>query len=284
MKVFALLWFIISVIVFLITFIFAFRNHRNLKAALKVLLLGIVFVDFLMLSSLIYYGNTYTKDGIPTEYNSVENKNAEKPFILLYGSEYEITTGNKVAFSIFHALMNAPKMGAFGLKYSIVFAASFNFPWNLGIAYGIFIVILSILSPIVFGGFLVSYIKALWNFLLYHLMKRVRNVYYFSDLNEKAMLLAEDIVANEKHKALIVFCNCNKVSGNFEERIDKNRFIILSENECDLILRFTFGNKKQYFFEISDDDNRNLEASKKVIEAFDKFKKEYLPNVKSFYL
>ena len=108
------------------------------------------------------------------------------------------------------------------------------------------------------------------------------NVYYFSDLNGKAMLLAEDIVANEKHKALIVFCNCNKVSGSFEERIDKNRFIILSENERDLILRFTFGNKKQYFFEISDDDNRNLDASKKVIEDFDKFKKTYLPNIKIF--
>ena len=60
--------------------------------------------------------------------------------------------------------------------------------------------ILSIITPIVFGGFLVSYIKSLWNFLSYHIKKRFMNVYYFSDLNEKAMLLAEDIVANEKYK------------------------------------------------------------------------------------
>ena len=282
MKVLALVWLAISVILFLLTFLFAFKKHRNLKAALKVLLLGIVLTDFVMLSSLFYYGNVYAKNGTVSEYNSVTNKNAEKPFILLHGSEYEITTGNKAAFSVMYALMNAPKMGAFGLKYPIVFAAGFDFPWNLGTVYGIFILILSIITPIVFGGFLVSYIKALWNFLLYHLMKRIRNVYYFSDLNEKAMLLAEDIVANEKHKALIVFCNCNKVSGSFEERIDKNRFIVLSENERDLILRCTFGNNKQYFFEISDDDNRNLEAAKKLVEGFDKFKKPYLPNVKIF--
>ena len=123
MKVFALLWLAISVAVFLFTFTFAFRKHRNLKAALKVLVLGIVLVDFIMLSSLIYYGNTYTKEGTPSEYDSVANKNAEKPFILLHGSEYEISTGNKIAFSIFYALMDAPKMGAFGLKYSIVFGS-----------------------------------------------------------------------------------------------------------------------------------------------------------------
>lgn len=282
MKVLALLWLAISVILFLLTFMFAFRKHRNLKAALKVLLLGIVLTDFVMLSSIFYYGNVYTASGTVSEYDSVTNKNAEKPFILLYGYEYEITTGNKGTIAVVYALMNAPQMGTFGLIYPIIFAAGFDFPWNLGIAYGIFMLILSIITPIVFGGFLVSYIKSLWNFLSYNIKKRFMNVYYFSDLNEKAMLLAEDIVANEKHKALIVFCNCNKVSGSFEERIDKNRFIILSENERDLILRFTFGNKKQYFFEISDDDNRNLEASKKVIENFDKFKKTYLPNIKIF--
>ena len=282
MKFFALVWLAVSVAVFLLTFIFAFKKHRNLKAALKVLLLGIVLTDFVMLSSLLYYGNTYTESGSISEYDSVANKSAEKPFILLHGSEYEITTGNKGAFSLIYALMNAPKMGAFGLKYPIVFAAAFDFPWHLGIAYGIFMLILSIITPIVFGGFLVSYIKALWNFLLYHVMKYMRNVYYFSDLNEKAMLLAEDIVAHEKHKALIVFCNCNRVSGSFEERIDKNRFIVLSENERDLILRWTFGNKKQYFFEISEDDNRNLEAAKKVVEGFVPAKKDYLPNVKVF--
>lgn len=200
MKVLALLWLAISFAVFLLTFMIAFKKHRNLKAALKVLLLGIVLTDFVMLSSLFYYGNVYTESGTVSEYDSVSNKNAEKPFILLYGSEYEITTGNKGTFAVMYALMNAPKMGTFGLKYPIVFAAGFDFPWNLGIAYGIFMLILSIITPIVFGGFLVSYIKSLWNFLSYHIKKRFMNVYYFSDLNENAMLLAEDIVANEKYK------------------------------------------------------------------------------------
>lgn len=115
-------------------------------------MLGIVLTDFVMLFSIFYYGNVYTASGTVSEYDSVTNKNAEKPFILLYGSEYEITTGNKGTFAVMYALMNAPKMGTFGLKYPIVFAAGFDFPWNLGIAYGIFMLILSIITPIVFGG------------------------------------------------------------------------------------------------------------------------------------
>ena len=276
MKVLALLWFVISVIVFLLTFIFSFRKHRNLKTALKGLLLGVVLTDVIMLSSLFYYGNVYTESGTLSDYDSVTNKNVEKPFILLYGSEYEITTENKVAFAIFYALMNAPKMGALGLKYSIIFVGAFDFPWNLGIPYGIFILILSIITPVIFGGFLVSYIKALWNFLSYQIQKRIKNVYYFSDLNERSMLLAEDIAEKEKHKSLIVFCNCNKVAGTFEDRIDQKHFIVLPENERDLIIRFSFGHKKQYFFEISDDDNRNLDSTneviKRLLEVFDKQK------------
>lgn len=282
LKIFALIWLVAASAILFLTFIFALKKHRNLKAVLKVLLLGTVLVNFIILSSLFYFGNVYTKSGKVSEYDSSTNKSAEKPFILLHGSEYEIATKNKAVFSIVYALINAPKTGAFGLKYPIIFAAAFDFPWNLGMAYGIFILVLSIVTPIVFGGFLVSYVKALWNFLLFHVLRRFRNIYYFSDLNEKSMLLAEDIAENEKSKALIVFCNCNKISGHFEERIDKNHFIVLSENERDLIIRFSFGSKKQYFFEISDDDNKNLDASKKVIETFDKTKKAYLPNVKVF--
>ncbi|MBO7123033.1 MAG: hypothetical protein J6V90_07125 [Treponema sp.] len=286
MKVFALAWFVISVAIFFFTFIFAFKKHANLKAALKVLLLGTVLANFIILSSLFYFGNVYTKSGTVSEYNSATNKNVEKPFILLHGSEYEITTGNKTAFAVIYALINAPKVGTFGLKYPIFFAAVFDFPWNLGLLYGIYALVLSIVTPIVFGGFLVSYVKALWNLLLFHIRRRFCNIYYFSDLNEKSMLLAEDIAANEKHNALIVFCNCNKVSGSLEERIDKNHFIALSENECDLILRFSFGNKKQCFFEISDDDNKNLVGVNKTIErlleVFRNSKKEYFPNLKVF--
>lgn len=272
MNFFALSFLTISIVIFIATIIIAFIKREEIKYALKIFLIGIIITNFIMLSSLFYFGNVYTKSGI------IYDKSEDLPFILLHNSEYEISTENKAFFSVVYALINTPKMGTLGLKYPVIFAAAYDFPWGLGKPYGFFMLLLSILTPIISGGFIVSYIKSLWNYLAYYLYKRFKNVYYFSDLNEKSMLMAEDIVAQEKHKALIVFCNCNKVSGVFEERIDKNHFIVLCENEQDLVLRFSFGNKKQYFFEISDDDNLNFEKTKKLIEVFDKTKKKYSPD------
>ena len=284
MKSMALFWLIFSVAVFVLTFYVGFRRNRNLKAALKILLLGVVFTDFIMLTSIFYYGNIYTEGENPIKsvYDAETNKDAEKPFILAHSSEYEIKSDKKLAFSLIYALIYAPKMGAFGLKYPSLFAAAFRFPWKLGIPYGIFILILSIITPVIFGGFLVSYIKALWYFLSYHLKRHLKNVYYFSELNEKALILAEDIVDKEKRKSLIVFCNCGKVSGELAERADKNHFILLSENERDLVLKFSFENKRQYYFEISQDDNKNLDSTKRLIEFYDTFKKDFIPNVKIY--
>ena len=282
MKIFALLFFFISLSIFLLTFLIAFKKHRNLKAALKILLLGIVFTDFVILASLFYYGNVYTDRGERTVLNTDTGKYDKAPFIISHSSEYEIKAGNKPFFSIIYAVIYAPKMGAFGLKYPSLFAAAFKFPWGLGIPYGVFILILSILTPLIFGGFLLSYIKSLWYLLSYYLLRRIRNVYFFSDLNAKSILLAEDILAHKKHESLIVFCNCNKISEKFSEKIDKNHFIVLSENEKDLVIKFSFGNKKQFFFEIAEDDNLNLDSTKKLLEVFDKNKASYLPDVRIF--
>ncbi len=277
------LLFTASIAVFVITIFIAFRRHRNLKSALKILLLGIVLTDFIMLSSLIYYGNVYTADGCAPVVKSDDSSKWEKaPFILIHSTEFEIKSEKILPFAIIYGLIYAPKMGAFVLKYPSLFAAAFKFPWGLGIPFGIFILLLSFVSPLIFGGFLVSYIKALWYFLSYHFKRRIKDVYYFSELNEKALLLAEDIYANEKRKALIVFCNCGNVSGDFSERADRNHFVLLSENERDFVLSYSLGNKKKYYFEISEDDNKNLDSTKRLIEFYDSFKKDFLPNVKVF--
>lgn len=267
--VFPLAWLILSVVVFLLFIIIAIKKRNNRKTFTTILLLGIVLTNIIILSSLFYYGNTYDSSGI-----NVSEKNAGKPFILVHGSEYEISNKSKIFYSILYGVMNAPKMGTFGLKYPIIYAAAFDFPNDLGKPYGVFIVILSIFTPFIFGGFLVSYIKTLRNFFSYNFNKQFRNVYFFSNLNQKSILLAKDIVEHEKNKALVVFCNCSKVPSDFEEIITKKHFIVLSDNEHDLILRLNHGSKKRYYFEISDDDNKNLEATNKLInKLFEKYDK-----------
>lgn len=98
------------------------------------------------------------------------------------------------------------------------------------------------------------------------------------------MLLAEDIISQkkEKHKSLIVFCNSNKIPGIFEDRINQNFFIVLTENEKDLILKSKSRKKKQYFFEISDDDNCNLDSTRNIVQEFEKLETAFFPNVRVY--
>lgn len=306
-----------SIITILVFFVKALPKRRNVKAFVKKMFLGIFLSDIIILSSLIYYGNSYDSQGN----NITEKENAGKPFILEHGTEYEITTKNKIFFSIFYGLINAPKMGTFGLKYPIIFDAAFKFPpvfigkGLVGKLYGAFLVFLSFITPIFFGGFLVSYIKTLWNLILYNFMKYFKNVYYFSDLNEKSLLLAEDIVEKVRPKPLIVFCNWDKIPGLYADRIDQKHFIVIPDNEKDLIIKHNlinlivttfFGildyfasqneNKKwknfshkqqQYFFEISEDDNLNLSSTNVLINTLlktfeKKTQKKYFDNLKVY--
>ena len=280
MKVCALIFFIIAVALFVITSIIAIKKRKNPKASLRTLLLGILLSDFVILLSIIYYGNVYTKNGIPTTYDSVTNITEDKPFILLHDSEYEISTGNKVVFASIYALFNAPKMGAYGLKYSVLYAAAFDFPWKLGLPYGIFLIILSTITPLVFGGFLVSYIKSLRYFLGYYFKFPRKDIYYFSELNEKSLTLAKDIYNEQKKKALIVFCNYDKTDSSFSGRPDLNKFILLPENELDFVSKHINRKNKRYHFEISKDDSRNLDNTKDLIDKYQKIKGEFFKNVK----
>ena len=243
MKVFfPYLWLIISIIIFLAFIFYAIKKRKNHKTVATTLLLGIVLSNFIILSSLIYFGNSYDITGK----NVSTNIDATKPFILIHGSEYEISRGNKFFYSLLYGLMNALKMGTFGLKYPIVYAASFDFPGNLGLPYGLYITFLSIITPFICGGFLVTYLKTLRYFLRYHLKYRKNDIYYFSELNDKSIVLAEDIYNEEKKKALIVFCNCDKTNSSFFERSILEKFIILPESELDFVTKHFNKKKRNY--------------------------------------
>lgn len=279
MNFFALSFLTISIVIFIATIIIAFIKREEIKYSLKIFLIGIIITNFIMLSSLFYFGNVYTKSGI------IYDNSEDLPFILLHNSEYEISTENKAFFSVVYALINTPKMGTFGLKYPVIYAAAFDFPWNLGSVYGIFILILSIITPIVVCGFLVSYIKAIRYFLCYHLQYRRRNVYYFSELNEKALFLAEDIYKNSekgKQKPLIVFCNCEKVESSFQEGNTLKKYIFLPENELKFVSKHFNKKNSYYYFEISQDDSRNLFDTKLLIDEYKKIKGDFFENVKVF--
>ena len=128
MKLWACVWLVFAFAIFVLTFVVGFRRKRNLKSALKILLLGIVFTDFILLSSIIYYGNVYTAEGNiyieatekkdcsrpkqPDEKDEtvvVKSVDSPKPFILIHSTEFEIKSDYKKTFAIIYGLIYAPK-------------------------------------------------------------------------------------------------------------------------------------------------------------------------------
>ncbi len=79
-------------------------------------------------------------------------------------------------------------------------------PFHAALIYNIYTVILYLLAPLLTAGFLLSFFKnaSAWIRLKCHL--RRHDVYVLSSLNERAMILAEDIVNNRKgRKPIVIF-------------------------------------------------------------------------------
>ncbi|MDO4563821.1 MAG: hypothetical protein Q4C12_08335 [Clostridia bacterium] len=105
----------------------------------------------------------------------------------------------------------------------------------------------------------------LWDKFIFILRSPFMSVYYFSELNEKSLTLAESILQNQKG-VLIAFCNV----GNTNVRLIGEARIagcaLLSENEVSQRLS---GRKKRFYFEIAEDMDANLNGVKKLLQVYE---------------
>ncbi len=138
------------------------------------------------------------------------------------------------------------------------------------VAYQVWAAVLYVLAPIFTFGFVASLFQDFFSTLKYCIVFG-REVYAFSELNEKAMLLAEDIRANHK-KAVIVFCDVfEETEERFYELSDRAQKIgAICFKKDILVVGFRRHSKKKNisFFAIGEDETENMVQTLKLIELY----------------
>lgn len=269
-------WTALSFVILLVFIIVAFTTHkgkrRNYKYIAIMLMLGIYLANVTFISSLIFFGNAVEWKENVSSYNDVSikdfSKNTNLPeknsVFYHFNTEYKIVDSEfLLRDSVLYGLIYSTKMSGLGLKYQALIPVSFYF----SIFSGIFFVGLTILSPIVFGGLVASFFEGFFTFIHYFITKNFCDIYYFSDLNEKSLLLAKDIHEKQKH-SLIVFCNKNKkIDSTLLQEAKYNGFVLTTRNELDFV---KISKHKHCFFEMKNDEVKNVADVSSLLSEFQK--------------
>ena len=190
--------------------------------------------------------------------------------IMFYPVHYaqEEAAGLGVWRAFLLSLFNSMQIFAGGCEFAVVKEGLVLCPDWLDMPYQIWSATLFVLAPIFTFGFVLSLFKNLSAYVLY-LGSFFRDVYVFSELNDKSLVLANDIKANHK-KAVIVFTDV--FEGNEEhtfellEEAKKLRAICFKNDILVVNFKRHSAGKSIFFFAIGADEVENLNQSLKLIE------------------
>lgn len=148
---------------------------------------------------------------------------------------------------------------------------------SYAIIYETFFSILYVLAPILTFGFLLSMFNNLSAYCRFFLKKR-KDVYVFSDLNNRSLALARDILRKNK-KVVIVFTDifADKDEDNeLIENANKIGAILFKKSISSINYNFHSKNKKLIFFLISSNESENISQSADLIQRYKNLKNSEL--------
>lgn len=128
---------------------------------------------------------------------------------------------------------------------------------------------LCFLTPLVWAGLLLSVFLSLRDGFRFLRGRLFRPCYYFSELNENSLLLAQSLAERSNKKSLCVFFGVG--SGADVELCQEakgNGFVLKEESEANYLLKPASAKREQLYFEISCDQDKNIFGAKKLIEGF----------------
>lgn len=168
------------------------------------------------------------------------------------------------------SLFNAIQLFAAGCDFSIISDNLASCPIWLISGYKTWVAILFVLAPLFTFGFVLSLFKNVFAYLRY-IHSFFRDVYVFSELNEKSFALANDI-KNKNRKATIVFTDIfDEDEEKMYELIERTKEIGAINFKKDiLVIDFNKHSKDKSisFFAIGENETENLNQSLKLIETY----------------
>lgn len=172
--------------------------------------------------------------------------------------------------AVFLSLFNSIQIFALGSEFTVITDSIIYCPENMAMKYQIWAGIIFILAPVFTFSFVLSMFKNLSAHLKYY-RYYFRNVFVFSELNEKSIALATDIKNKEK-KAVLVFTDV--FEGNEERIYELTESAKMLGAICfkkDLLavrLKKHSAAKHISIFAIGENETENLNQALRIIEEY----------------
>ena len=140
----------------------------------------------------------------------------------------------------------------------------------LSAAYLAYLSVAFVVAPVLTFGFLMSFFKNASAFIGY-VLHYFRDVYVFSELNEKSLSLGADIRKNHKRAVIVytdVFENNDEVSYELVERARELRAICFKKDILAINFKAHSSKSQIVFYAIGEDETENIDQALKLIDLY----------------
>ena len=247
------MWYVfltLSVLTVITGFVYIFinRNNKKLKIAPINTVLCAVFVSDVLIFIPVYYSIFSMSTNVPLIIKTILGSMHHAIRLFVVDSDFEI--------------IKEMVPDANPYLYSLYTSAA---------------AILFVLSPIMTFGFIFSFFKNISAYRRY-IMSYKKDVYIFSEINEKTVELALSI-KNKFKNATVVFTNFNDndiLSCELAEKAKKRDAIIFGKDILAVNFKFHSKSKNIVFFIMGDDEANNIKSALEIINKYNSRKNTQL--------
>ena len=236
------------------------------------LIISIVALILMGAISVAINNSNYTKKHRFSLFNALFAGVFVAAIIMFYPVHYalEEATAWGILRAILLSLFNAMQIFAGGCEFSIIREGLALCSEGLDMLYQVWAATLFVLAPVFTFGFVLSLFKNLSANAKY-IASYFKDVYVFSELNERSFVLANDIKAKNK-KAVIVFTDVfeEREESTFEliEEAKKLRAICFKNDILVVNFKRHSNQKTISFFAIGINETENLNQALKLVERY----------------
>lgn len=155
-------------------------------------------------------------------------------------------------------------------EFTIILEHMANVNGGIATVYSVFAAVIFVVAPVLTFGVVLSFFK---NILAYgrYVLGFFKNVYIFSELNDKSLALAESLKKNDKRRQIIftdVFEDNNETSYEFIERAREIGALCFKKDIVNINFMFHHKRSTLSFFTIGIDESENIDQSLKLINEY----------------
>lgn len=168
------------------------------------------------------------------------------------------------------SIHNAIRLFIVDGEFTIVLEHMANINGRIATVYSVFAAVLFVVSPVLTFGVVLSFFKNISAYGRY-VLGFFKNVYIFSELNDKSLALAESLKKHDKRRQIIFTDVFNDNQETTYELIGKTREIGAICFKKDIVnINFRFHHKRSTlsFFIIGNDESENIDQSLKLITEY----------------